>query len=304
MPKLDPKKSKTAAAAAAHSPTKKAPPVAAKAPPPKALPKPSTNSTAVTKPKATAVSAPVNIEALAGVGMENVTSSDLLIPRISILQALSPQLQKSKPEYIKDAQQGDFCDTGTGDIFRESMTVVPCFFARVFLEWAPRSSGKGLVKNHGIDPSILDQCTPDDKGRMILPNGNYIAETATYYVLNLDAGGRRSFIPMASTQLRASRKWMTLITAEKLTRSDGSVFTPPLFYRSWTATPVAQSNNEGEWFGWKFEAAEALPEMENGAELLKEARDFYEQVRSGQVTGDVSSMVGEDAAVNATSDAM
>jgi hypothetical protein len=133
---------------------------------------------------------------MASSGLENVTANDVIIPRLTILQALSPQVTKSKPEFIKGAEQGNFCDTGTNEIFVDSISVIPCFFARVFLEWAPRSSGKGLVKNHGIDASILDKCTPDDKGRQTLPNGNLIAETATYYVLNMSAGGRRSFIPM------------------------------------------------------------------------------------------------------------
>lgn len=235
---------------------------------------------------------------MASGGLENVTANDVIIPRLTILQALSPQVTKSKPEFIKGAEQGNFCDTGTNEIFVDSISVIPCFFARVFLEWAPRSTGKGLVKNHGVDASILDRCTPDEKGRQMLANGNLIAETATYYVLNMSAGGRRSFIPMSSTQLRAARRWMTLITAEKVARADGSTFTPPIFYRQWEATPVEQSNNDGSWYGWKFEAGIALPQMDDGRHWLNEAKAFYEQVRSGAVVGDVVSAVGDDAEVN------
>ena len=236
---------------------------------------------------------------MASDGLENVTANDVIIPRLTILQALSPQVTKSKPEFIKGAEQGNFCDTGTNEIFVDSISVIPCFFARVFLEWAPRATGRGLVKNHGIDASILDQCTPDEKGRQIMPNGNLVAETATYYVLNMSAGGRRSFIPMSSTQLRAARRWMTVITAEKGTRADGSQFTPPIFYRQWEASPVEQTNPEGNWYGWKFEAGLALPQMDDGKHWLNEAKAFYEQVRSGAVVGDVVSAVGDDASVNA-----
>jgi hypothetical protein len=229
-----------------------------------------------------------------GLGLENVTANDVLIPRLTILQALSPQVQKTKPEFIKGADQGDFCDTGTGEIFKGSITVIPVFFARVYLEWAPRASGKGLVKNHGTDASVLDQTRRDDKNRNVLPNGNYIAETATFYCLNVSAGMRRSFIPLSSTQLRAARRWMTLITAEKLVASNGREFTPPIFYRSWECTPTSQSNAEGDWFGWKFEHGLTVPEMEDAAAILTEAKRFHEQCRDGLVSGDIAN-IGEES---------
>lgn len=280
---------KTSPVPAAPVPTRPAP-VPAKVAPPK--------STAIAKVPSSAVSVPTDasamMESMIGVGLENVTANDVLIPRINILQALSPQLQKSKPEFIADAEQGDFCDTGTGEIFRGSITVIPVFFARVYLEWAPRASGKGLIKNHGTDRSILDHTKVDDKNRNVLPNGNYIAETASFYVLNVSAGMRRSFIPLASTQLRAARRWMTMITAQRLTATNGREFTPPIFYRAWEASPVEQSNAEGNWYGWKFDPSTPVPEMEDAAAILAECKHFHEQCRDGLVTGDISNL-GEDA---------
>ena len=268
---------------------------AARAASPSAKPKPSTAvAKAEPKPAPARVSgrdvsvASEAIEALgASMGMEHVSTSDLIIPRLTILQALSPQVNKSKPEFIKGASVGDFCDTATGDLFSGSIQIIPCFFARVFLEWAPRSTGKGLVKNHGLDNSILSQCEPDDKGRMFLPNKNYIAETATYYVINLTAGGRRSFIPLSSTQLKSSRQWMTKISSERLSRRDGSEFTPPIFFRSWHAQPVAQSNAHGSWRGWKFTPDAPTLELDPSQGLRKDCISFYEQARDGIVQGDV-----------------
>lgn len=225
-------------------------------------------------------------------GMENVTSRDLIIPRLTILQALSPQLNKAKPEYIKGAEAGMFCDTATGDLFNE-IELLPVYYAMVYLEWAPRSTGKGLVANHGTDASCLAAARPDDKRRMVLPNGNYIAETATYFVLNLTAGGRPSFIPLTSTQLKSARKWMTLLANMKLKRSDGSEFTPPIFFQSWKATVAEQSNNEGSWFGWKFEPGTKVLEIDPTKGLLERARKFCDEAREGIVQGDLASLAGE-----------
>jgi hypothetical protein len=228
-------------------------------------------------------------------GLEHVTAKDLLIPRLTIIQKLSPQLRRDKPEFNPDAIEGDFCDTGTGDLWRGSITILPCFFARVFLEWAPRSTGKGMIHNHGTDASILEKCTLDEKRRALLPNGNYVAETATWFVLNMSAGKRRSFIPLASTQLKASRRWMTLLTSERLTRSDGVEFMPPIYWRSWEATGVEQSNQDGAWVGWKLEPSANILELDRTKSLLREAKEFYAQSRDGLVTGDLN-MAAEEAA--------
>jgi len=41
------------------------------------------------------------LEADSGAGLENITTEDMQIPFIRIIQALSPQLQKDDPLYIK-----------------------------------------------------------------------------------------------------------------------------------------------------------------------------------------------------------
>jgi hypothetical protein len=228
-------------------------------------------------------------------GMENVTAADLMIPRLTIVQALSPQLLKSRPEYNPEAAIGDFCDTGLNEIFKDAIEIIPCYFARVFLEWYPRSTNKGIAANHGMNAAILEKCKPDDKNRMILPNGNYVAETATYFVLNLTAGGRRSFIPLTSTQLKNSRKWMTLITNIKLNRADGTQFTPPIFYKSWIATTVEQSNNEGVWRGWNFAPGREILTIDPTKALLNEAIEFSTQAKEGLVKGDLTGDIEEHA---------
>jgi hypothetical protein len=224
----------------------------------------------------------------AGAGMENVGSSDILVPRLSIIQQLSPQINQRKSEYIDGASVGDICDVGTGELFKQGIIFIPVYYRKDYLEWAPRASGSGLVAIHS-DASILDKCQRNEKNQPILANGNYIAETAQWFGINLSADGRRSFIPMASTQLKRSRRWMTLATGEKLARSDGSTFTPPLFYRSYSLTSASESNNQGDWFGWKVERSAPLPELgDNWRSIRDECIAFREQLTAGVVRGDLS----------------
>lgn len=249
-------------------------------------------SVATAAESSTALTLASGFEAFAGHGMENVKASDLLIPRLTILQDLSPQLKKTKAEFIEGAEVGSICDVGTGEIFPEGVLFLPVFYRKDYLEWAPRSSGKGLVAVHP-DEKILEQTTRNDKKQPILSNGNYVAETAQWFGLNLSAGRRKCFIPMTSTQLKKSRKWMTLATSERLKRNDGSEFTAPLFYRSYKLTTGAESNGEGEWAGWNITRALTLPEVCEAmgfefAAVMQEAAKFREDLAAGVAKADNS----------------
>jgi hypothetical protein len=227
-------------------------------------------------------------------GFENVTSTDVLVPRITILQKLSPQLEQGGPSYIPGAAYGDLCDVGTSEAWKE-LVIVPVYYAMHYIRWGQRGSGKGLIENYLTDASILRETRLDDKHRNVLPDGSYIAETATYYVLNLSADGRRSYIPMTSTQLKHSRKFMTALTSTKLTRPDGSKFTPPMFYKSWVVTTTEEKNDNGSWKSFKFTPGDPINQLDPSKNLLREVLDFQKQCIDGNVSGDMSGVADEGA---------
>ncbi len=259
---------------------------------------PSKKEIATTENKALAIVD--DFEGHAGEGMENVGVKDVLIPRLTIIQDLSPQRKTSKAEFIAGAEVGHICDVGTGDLYKEGVVFIPVHYSKSFLEWAPRSTGKGLVNIHPT-PEILDACSRDNEKKIpILPNGNLIAETAQYFGLNMTADGRKSFIPFTSSQLKRARGWMTLATGEKLVRGDGSKFTAPLWYRSYHLTTVVESNNEGEWAGWKITRGLSLPELGeemgfNYRETMEECIEFRASLIAGDLRADIASMEGDSS---------
>lgn len=248
-----------------------------------------TGTNVATKAQASLPSTEVNdFEAFAGAGTEDIGVNDVLIPRLTIIQGLSPQLQRKKPEYIEGAEIGDICDVATGDLFKEGVLFLPVYYRKDWLEWAPRASGKGLVAIHQ-DDGILADCTRDDKGKFVLPNGNYIAETAQWFGLNMTAGRRKCFIPMASSQLKRSRKWMTMVTNERIMRADGSDFQAPIFYRAYSLTTAEESNSEGDWGVWNPARDKALPEFgDRWKEFMAEAVSFREALIAGEARGDLA----------------
>lgn len=227
-----------------------------------------------------------------GTGLENVTSADVLIPRLAIIQGLSPQVVPNKPEYDPNAKVGQIYDVGLGQGFPSGITIIPIHFSKQWLQWAPRASGKGLVAIHDTG-AILDQCATGD-GHPTLPNGDLIVETAQFYCFNVTAGMRKSFLPMASTQLKKARRLLSLATDEKMVGSNGKEFTPPLYYRMYNLTTVPESNNDGNWMGWKVERGDPITTLPNWKELMEEIKDFREAITRGRVKGDVGA--GEEGA--------
>jgi len=251
---------------------------------------------AVAKAQNTAVAVADDFSEFAGAGMENVGAKDVTIPRITIVQALSPQLKSSKPEYIKEAEEGDIVDVSTGELFKDGILFLPVYYVKQYLEWAPRKTGGGLVEIHD-DDSIMSQTTKDENNKYVLPNGNYVSETAQWYGLNLTADARPSYIPMASSALKVARQWMTLAMAEKIERADGTKFQAPLFYRTYAITTAEASKGDDTWGTWKINRGPALPELEDMAgyswqEIKEQALKLREATMSGTVKADTSGMDG------------
>ena len=216
-----------------------------------------------TKPN-TAIATASLFEEDAGSGLENVTSDDITIPRLKILQAMSPEVNKKDGKYIEGAVAGDITNTVTKEVFREDVGcfVLPVSYRRMFLEWQPRETGGGLVTQH-FDPEILRQTKKDRDGRDVLDNGNYIQTSATHYCLVLDGDSfQQVMIPMAGTQLKKSRTWNAVMASLKVKKADGGVFTPPTYSHKYKLTTVQESNDRGTLFGWNVDFVVPVSEEE------------------------------------------
>jgi len=228
----------------------------------------------ITEKKSTDVAIASAFEEDAGGGLENMTADDFTIPRLKILQALSPEVNKRDGKYIEGAASGDITNTVTKELYTQENPcfVLPVAYKRLFLEWGPRESGGGLVKQH-MDASILSETTKDSSYADVLPNGNYIQTSATHYVLILEGDSfQQAMIPMAGTQLKRSRTWNSVMSSIKVKGSSGNVFTPPSYSHKYKLTTVPESNDRGTWFGWNVETVGAITESEMH---LYEAAKFF-----------------------------
>lgn len=231
----------------------------------------------------TAVALASQFEEDAGSGFENADSNAYAIPFLTILQSMSPQCKKSDGAYIKGAEEGMFYNSVSQEIFDglAGVTVIPCYFKRSFIKWAPRDSGGGFKGELMASDPQVSAGRLDKDGRLIDNEGNLLADTRTHYVLVVDKDGgyQPSVISLASSQIKKSRQWMSKMNGIKMQRADGSHYTPAMFSHQYRITTTPESNDKGSWFGLKVETLGPVA----STELYQAAKAFRDAVSSGEV---------------------
>lgn len=241
------------------------------------------------KAKKTEIANPASLLMPKGIsGLENITSNDIKIPILTIVQDLSPQRKKNKPEYIEGCDVGDIINTAATDVYEE-VDLIICAYKMNIIEWLPNR--QGLVKVHGSDRSILSKTEPSpETGKPTLPNGNIVMEHAEYYVMNMTAGGRKEMISMTWAQMAVSKKLMTQISNEKIWISETESVQAPLWNRVWKFGVVERQGDAGDCFIWSPKPGELLIDRPDVEQLAPQIISFHENVTDGVVTGDLSTM--------------
>jgi hypothetical protein len=219
----------------------------------------------------------------AGAGVEEVKKDDIAIPYVNIIQSNSPQASKHDGKYIEGAEVGMIFNSVTNETFdgEKGIEVIPCAYKRELDEWIPREQDGGFVTAHSIESTILSTTTKNEKGQDILPNGNYLVNTAKHFVLLLGTkhGSVQAILPMKGTQLKKSRRWNTQMMSQTVTVKDGSVKPYPSFAYAYTIKTAPEKNALGSWFGY-----EVLNQRPVTPEEFKLGASFYGTVMSGAIT--------------------
>lgn len=241
-------------------------------------------ATAVAKAKGSAVSTDLMDEIFEYAGEGAVfDSSEMQIPFLRVLQALSPQLNKKKAEYIDGASSGDMFNTVTNECFdgEEGVTIVPCFQTTKYLEFTPREQGGGFRGEIPANDPILTR-TERNGAKEILPTGNELVKSDQHYCLLIGSDGiaQPIVVDMKSTQLKVSRRWKTQIAMQKMAHpKTGQLITPPVFATMWKLSTTEESNDQGSWANYQIEKVGLVEDRE----LLIGAKAFRDSVAAGEV---------------------
>jgi hypothetical protein len=227
-----------------------------------------------------------------GMGNENLTSQDIAIPYIGILQALSPQCTKGSAEYIKGAEPGFYFQNVNMIMWNPEevpLMIVPCAFDRVVNEWIPRDAGGGLVGVHPVNTPLLRDAVPNEKGVLTLPNGHQLVDTSTHYVLYLSPLSGKfepAVVSMKSTALKKSRLWNSLLIQQVI---PGTEKPAPRWLFKWEFKTAIETKNANSWYNFEIARGDVVDKATYMA-----AKKMYEGWKSGTVRAPSETVVDED----------
>lgn len=206
-------------------------------------------------------------------GSENVTTGDLVIPRLEVIQGLSPAVKPGDPGFIQGAVQGMLNNSVTRQLYGDHCHVIPVYFTVQYLVWRDRKRAKELgIEQTGFFGAFntteeayarLHQEDPEEtKALEVVDTPQHLC-----LVLNPDTGTcDEIMLSMPRTKAKVSRQWNSMI---KLAGGDR-------FGRVYKVSSVLQKNAQGDFYNFHMEQVgfPALP-------AYRQAEELYKAVRAG-----------------------
>ena len=232
-------------------------------------------------------------------GFENMTQEDLALPFLRILGQLSPQVTEGDAKYVSNAKPGMIYNTVTSELYdgKKGIKIIPCYYKKDFPEWSDRGDGPGAPVAVHLSNSPVIQTGKRDGSKIRLPNGNYLEETASYYVLAETKTGcyTPALITMKSTQLNVSKKWNSMMKTIQIPNGNGGFAIPPMHGVVYNLSSVLQKNDKGSWYGWVVNMERIMGSADKSLYLM--SKDFSSNVSKGnvQTKADVEEVAKDNA---------
>lgn len=216
------------------------------------------------KPNPTAVAVPDYIKQGSNRGSENVKATDIVIPRLDLVQALSPCLKKNDPEYIEGAEAGMLFNSLTRKLYGRSVVICPVYYRTEYLVWRDRKKGGGFRGAYQTNEEAQKRIKTEEK-----PEEFEAIETGQQIVLVIcdDGGVDEAVISMSRTKLKISRELNSLI---RIAGGDR-------FSRTYVAMGVEEQNSNNEdYYNYSFNIAGFPSEA-----VYKQAEAMYDSIATG-----------------------
>ena len=212
-------------------------------------------------------------------GLENVGQEDVLIPRLCIAQAMSPEVTKGDPKHIKGLLPGEFFNSVTQEKYGERVIVVPLFFFHQFLEFIPKEQGGGVAASYSRREDV-------PAGDLDFKDGEkpVVTEFKNEMCLRIDpqTGAMTPVVvSFKSSGLKMAKKWNSLMRGTNL----------PAYARSYVLEITTEKNTKGTWYGANVTPDTFVPES-----FFAAAEKYFNDLRQSGVKVDTTGL-GEEAGI-------
>ena len=233
-----------------------------------------------------------------GMGTE-YAAAEKPMPYISVLQALSPQVQEQDARYIDNAKPGMIYNNLAKTVAdvrvingKPAPLGIPVVFGyrhtKMLTEWVPRDNGGGFVAHHlpGSSVTKLARARKDGKAGLELPNGNHLIETDYHYaMLASDPNNpQRAIMALSSSGLRASRELIGFVDTY-LPPKELGIAKAPLYSMMFAVRTAIQTKKDKQWWGYEIHFMGLIPQVlgEAGTMLYKAAKEYAIDIKEGNI---------------------
>jgi hypothetical protein len=208
-------------------------------------------------------------------GSENVGQDDIIIPRLEIIQALSPQVKEGDPGYMEDARPGMLINSVTKQLYGKEVMVVPVVYTKQWLVWRKRKDKDGKAITGGFFGAFNSPNEAEDRMEREGGENNSIEVIDTpqhlCLLVNFQSGSvDEVMISMPRTKAKISRQWNSMI---RLAGGDR-------FARCYRVTSGLEKNSAGQDYYNFVVAQSGFP----AKVLYDRAEKLYEQIQAGART--------------------
>lgn len=201
-------------------------------------------------------------------GSEEVDSNDLVLPRIGVLQALSPQIKKSDPKFIQGAEQGKVWNTLTGELYGDDGIIfVPVLFRKEWVAFKDRNKGGGFKGSwpyaEAANAEKAVNAMEDAADIELMESHSHIG-----YVVKGDGSLEQAIISCTKSAIKFSRKLNSLVTMAGVDR----------FAKAYSVYAIEVSGPKGDYYSF-----DAKPMGFVTKEVYKEAEDMYMTMKDKKI---------------------
>lgn len=220
-------------------------------------------------------------------GTEAMEQTDIILPRIAICQANSPQHKKLDPLYIPGLEEGVLFNTLTGEQYGTKLVVLPLFLFKNRFYFGEYGSGEGIIcqsanainggRLHPTDCATCPHAAFKNDEDDTRPDCTMIYN----YVSLLPSGSSTPWasVSLKSTDTKEAKQYNARVRMSGL----------DMFAKTLEISTVGKTQKGNSFYGYVLKPLSLIPEK-----LYKHAEAKFEELRAMNVTVDTRGLDQED----------
>jgi hypothetical protein len=221
-------------------------------------------------------------------GTEDVERGDLILPRLGLCQALTPQKKRQNPQFIEGLEDGLYFNSATSDIYGTWVDVIPLFFFKNRIKFNDINKGGG-IDCQSLDAKTGGHYSPSDCMRCQFSQfvegeapecsffHNFMSLVIDSDLMSFDSP-EPIIVSMKSSSLKVSKQWNSLIRMTNL----------PAYARVYRLEVAHVAGNGNEWEQYKV-----IPGSFTDEKFFAAAKTFFNAYRESKIQVDTSGLDAE-----------